>query len=277
MHHGFRCDGAERQRRRPASASRTRNSSNSSACALTLLAVVVRSQRQQFVAQRQQAARLQPDDRHAARGERRVGRDQPVEFGARMIDQPGREKGSAAAQRPAAIRGLWHVDAVSGLDQHAQRGVEIFALIGAIESVGEQHDFAAIGRADRLDVGLEHIAPPFRQSALRADPCELLEQSSQQRAAVAKIGERREARRQRRIARQIADQPVAQRKPVLGRPRRQHLDLHLGHVDAGRAFVAAGLAGHAEFQRVHHLVGGQRVRPELAGDRQPQACWRGRA
>ena len=34
--------------------------------------------------------------------------------------------------------------------------------------------------------------------------------------------------------------------------------------------MAAGLAGHAEFQRVHHLVGGQRIRPELAGDRQPQ-------
>ena len=44
---------------------------------------LIGAQRQQFVAQRQQAARLQADDRHAARGERRVGRDQPVEFGAR--------------------------------------------------------------------------------------------------------------------------------------------------------------------------------------------------
>ena len=84
------------------------------------------------------------------------------------------------------------------------------------------------------------------------------------------IGDRREARGKAGIVREIADQPVAQRKPVLGRARGQHLDLHLGHVDAGRAFVAAGLAGHAEFQRIHHLVGGQRVRSELARYRQPQ-------
>ena len=34
--------------------------------------------------------------------------------------------------------------------------------------------------------------------------------------------------------------------------------------------MAAGLAGDAEFQRVHHFIRGQRVRPELAGNRQPQ-------
>ena len=64
------------------------------------LGVVVGAQREQFVAQRQQAARLQPDDRHAARGERRVGRDQPVQFGARLIDQAGRKERPPAAQRP---------------------------------------------------------------------------------------------------------------------------------------------------------------------------------
>ena len=69
-----------------------------------------------------------------------------------MIDQAGRKKRPTAAQRPAPIRGLRDMDAVSGLDQHTQRGVEIFALIGAIEGVGEQHDLAAIGRAGRLDV-----------------------------------------------------------------------------------------------------------------------------
>ena len=169
------------------------------------------------------------------------------------------------------------MDAIAARDQHAQRGVEIFALIGAIEGVGEQHDFAAVGRADRLGVGLEHVAPPCRQRAPGADAGEFLEQLSQQGAVVAPIGERGEARGQTRIARQIADQPVPQREPVSCGPRGQHLDLHLGHVDAGRAFVAAGLAGDAEFQRLHHLVGGQRIRAQLAGDRQPQACWPGRA
>jgi len=30
---------------------------------------------------------------------------------------------------------------------------------------------------------------------------------------------------------------------MFGAPRGKHFDLHLGHVDAGRTFVAAGLAG----------------------------------
>jgi len=51
--------------------------------------VIVRTQREQFVAKRQQTARLQPDDRHAARGEWGVGRDQPVQFAARLFDQTG--------------------------------------------------------------------------------------------------------------------------------------------------------------------------------------------
>ena len=77
------------------------------------------------------------------------------------------------------VHGFGHVDAVSRFDQHPQRGVEIFALIGAIESVGEQHDFAAIFRPGGLAAGFEHIATPFRQGALRADAGEFFEQFSQ--------------------------------------------------------------------------------------------------
>ena len=40
--------------------------------------------------------------------------------------------------------------AIAAFDQHPQRGVEIFALIGAIEGVGKQHDLAPIGRAERF-------------------------------------------------------------------------------------------------------------------------------
>ena len=50
----------------------------------------------------------------------------------------------------------------------------------------------------------------------------------------------------------------------------QNFDLHLGHVDTGRAFMAAGLAGDAELHRLHHRVGGQRVRSKLPRDREPQ-------
>jgi hypothetical protein len=58
------------------------------------------------------------------------------------------------------------VDTVSAFDQHAQRGVEIFTLIDAVEGVGKQHDFAAVGWTDGVDVGLEYIAPPLWQCAL---------------------------------------------------------------------------------------------------------------
>ncbi len=160
--------------------------------------------------------------------------------------------------------------AISAFDQNTQGGVEILALIGAIERIGEQHDLMAVCGADDFSVGLEHVAAEGGQGALRADAGKLLEQRTQQRTVIAPVGERGEAGGQVRIARQIADQPVTQRKAVFLRARSQHLDLHLGHVDTGRAFMAAGLAGHAEFERVHHLVRGQCVRSQLPRDRQPQ-------
>ncbi len=169
VHQRLGGDRAERQREVPGGGLADQKLLEQQRLRADALRGFVGSQRQQFVAQRQQAARLQADDRHPARGERRVGRNQPVELGAGMIDQARREKGAPAAQRPAAIRGPWNVDAISAGDQHAQRGVEVFALVGAIEGVGEQHDLAAVGRAEHLARGLEHVAPPFRQRALRAD------------------------------------------------------------------------------------------------------------
>src|ERR1700712_4072632 len=58
---------------------------------------LVGAQRKQFVAKRQQTARLQSDDRYAALRERRIGETQPIELGAGVIDQARREKGPPAA------------------------------------------------------------------------------------------------------------------------------------------------------------------------------------
>ena len=58
---------------------------------------LVRTQRKQLVTKRQQTARLQADDRHPAQGERPVGRNQPIELAARVIDQPRRKKRPPAA------------------------------------------------------------------------------------------------------------------------------------------------------------------------------------
>src|SRR6516162_8169670 len=61
-----------------------------------------------------------------------------------------------------------------------------------------------------------------------------------------------------------------QRKAALRQARRLHLDLHARHVDAGRAFAPASLAGDAKLHGLGHLVGAQRVAPELAGDGEAQ-------
>ena len=206
---------------------------------------IVIAQRQQFVAQRQQAARLKADDRHAARGERRIGCNQPIEFGAGVVHKSRGEKGAAAAQRTFCIGRVRQMHAITAFDQHAQRGVEVFALIGAIESVGEQHHFAAVSRAERFAGRRKHIAPPLRQIALRADAGKFFKQLSQQRAPVAQIGQWREARRQRRVMRQIADQPVAQRQPVF-RPARPAPRSSSSPCRRRSGIRAAGLAGNAK-------------------------------
>ncbi len=50
----------------------------------------------------------------------------------------------------------------------------------------------------------------------------------------------------------------------------QELDLHRRHVDAGRAFALAALAGDAQRQRVVELARRERARPELARQREAQ-------
>ena len=67
-----------------------------------------------------------------------------------LIDQAGGEKRSAAAHRPVAVGRPWHMNAVSALDQHPQRSLEIFPLVGAIEGVGEQRDLPAALRTKYL-------------------------------------------------------------------------------------------------------------------------------
>src|SRR5580704_2434214 len=131
---------------------------------------VVLAQRQQLVAQREQAAWLEANDRNAARRERRVGLHQPVKLGSGLIDETRREEGAPAAEWTASAGRLRHMDAIAAFDQYAQRGVEILALVIAVEGVGEQHDLAAVGRAEGLGVHAERIAPERGQSALGADP-----------------------------------------------------------------------------------------------------------
>ena len=116
----------------------------------------------------------------------------------------------------------------------------------------------------------ERIAPPGGEGTRRGKPGGALAQPPQQGKFVAQIGQRREWRDQRRVARQFGDQPVAPRQAVAVEARRQHLDLHLRHVDAGRAFALARLAGNAQRHRIGDRVGRHRIGAELPGERQAQ-------
>src|SRR5262249_12179468 len=100
-------------------------------------------QRRQLVAERQQAARLEAEDRHAARdiGRERLERALPPL--ARLLDQPDREEGAATAQRPlVAVLRQRRIHAVPAGGEHAAGGVEILALEITVEGVGKQHDLA---------------------------------------------------------------------------------------------------------------------------------------
>src|SRR6476620_11112580 len=70
--------------------------------------LVVGTQREQFVAKRQETTRLEPHDWHAARCEWRVGRDQTVEFAARLLDKACREKCPPATQWTGTVDRSWN-------------------------------------------------------------------------------------------------------------------------------------------------------------------------
>src|SRR4051812_40134755 len=131
--------------------------------------LVVRAQREQFVAKCQEATRLQPDDRHAARREWCVGRDQTIQLAARLFDEACGEECPPATQRSGAVDRSWNMYAISAFNQHTHRGVEILTLIDAVEGIGEQHDLMAIYEAKHLSVDLEYVAAKCGQGAFRAD------------------------------------------------------------------------------------------------------------
>ena len=100
-----------------------------------------------FVAEREQAARLEADDRHAAR---RIGcerREGALGLLPRFVDAADGEEGAAAAQRSrAAVGRRRDLDAVAAGAQDAERSAQVFRLEVAVEGVGEEDDVAGFGR-----------------------------------------------------------------------------------------------------------------------------------
>ena len=68
----------------------------------------------------------------------------------------------------------------------------------------------------------------------------------------------------------MRDQAVAQRVAIFLLVVVQKLDLHFGHVHAGRALAFAAFAAHAQVHALVHGVAGECVVAELSRQRQPQ-------
>ncbi len=157
--------------------SRARNSLSRIARSASASRFGAGQQRAVFVAQRQQAGRLQPDHRQVAA----ENVERAACLAARPVHHAGGEKAAAAAERTAAV--FRHTHAIAGGGQHAQRGAQVLRLEPAIERVGEQDDVAARVRGDGC-VGFavaERVATPGGQGTRGGKPGDAFAEAAQQR------------------------------------------------------------------------------------------------
>ncbi len=168
--------------------------------------------------------------------------------------------------------------AIAAGDEHGERRRDRLGLEITVEAVGEEHDLATVLGADRIGRRAKEIGAPDGEGALRPrNRRRLATESAAPGTRSLRFMRKAKARRDRRVARQGTDEPIEEAKTLAFRARGIDLDLHARHVDAGRAFALARLAGDAKLERLRHLVGGERLLAERAGKREPQACWRVRA
>ena len=99
-------------------------------------------ERQKLVAQREQARRLQADDRDSALRVRRERVDRALRFRARIVEQSGAEECSSAAQRPAAVGCAGEGHVVAGRHEDVVGGARDAGFEPAVEGVDEQHHLA---------------------------------------------------------------------------------------------------------------------------------------
>ena len=160
---------------------------------------------------------------------------------------------------------------VAGGGQDAFGGARVFGLEPGGKGISEQHDVPAIADGvGSVDGRTKRLRVPARQTALRGKAQQTLAESGHCRQAVARMHQPAKTAGIGRIARQVRNQPRLQVQPMAASGLMQDLDLHARHVDAGRAFALAGLAGDAEIERVTHFVGGERVLAELTGKRESE-------
>ena len=271
--------------RRPARCSRARNSSIRNARSARRRCAVAQSHHQELVAQRQQARRLEPDDDGAALDVRRERGHDAARLGFRLVDETRGEVRAAAAQRPP-WRGVGaarprDVHAVAGRLQHRHRRVRVLRLEVIGERVDEQHDVGAAGIARRAGV------PDPRRNVSRrhAGSVRCAENPSQPFAEAAprpgsvsrRLASHGSARRPRRPARQVRDQPLGAttgraRAATGGGTRSSSSPCRR------RSGIRAGSPCSSRTGRARRAPPRTRARRARAGPTaRAAACWRGRA
>src|SRR5438067_11400016 len=132
----------------------------------------------------------------------------------------------------------------------------ILGLEVAVKGVDEEHD-VTVGDARSTEI----VGSPARQRTAREAQWALEQRGGE-------IREWRHARRERRVARQEPDRPIASTMATARVVMGEKLDLHARHVHTGRAFALAALARDAEIERrLDRLVA---LGAELARQREAQ-------
>ncbi len=116
----------------------------------------------------------------------------------------------------------------------------------------------------------EGVAPPERELAIAREAEPALAERGRERHAALQVGEPRDRAQAVRVVGQARDGLVLQRPAVPLLVVGEELDLHPRHVDAGRALALAALAADAKVQRLEDGIARQRIRSELARQREPQ-------
>jgi hypothetical protein len=207
---------------------------------------VARQQREVLVAQREQARRLDADDRRAAP---RLGREAVDHRPRHAPRRP--EQALGDARPPAAARALQAHAPPRALEQLDRRAADL-GLGERRERVGQEDHVAAgggraAGRAPRVPAQ-QRVALEARQRALAGDPERALEQRPRARHARREIryGRERRARPVQRADR--PERPRAQRRAVDLLVVGQELALERRHVDVERTLAPARLALEAEVE-----------------------------
>ncbi|MDT4849014.1 hypothetical protein FQZ97_831230 [compost metagenome] len=116
------------------------------------LRLVAEAHHQRFVAQREQARGLEPDDGNAGLRQRQQRIDQCPGANLGLVHHAAGQEGPAAAVVPAAL--LHRVQRIARGVQHARRRKDVLAFEGAVEGVDEQHGDLLAARCGSQHRGL---------------------------------------------------------------------------------------------------------------------------